>query len=92
MNLYTLYFDSPIGVLEIKTDDDSLLSVFIVDKKKRSSRIIPSIIREAYKQLNEYFEGQRTQFNLRILLEGTDFQKKGLESTPKYTLWANRDL
>ena len=76
MNLYTLYFDSPIGVLEIKTDDDSLLSVFIVDKKKRSSRIIPSIIREAYKQLNEYFEGKRTQFNLRILLEGTDFQKK----------------
>ena len=76
MSLYTLYFDSPIGVLEIKTDDYSLLSVLIVGKKEKSSRVVPLIIRETYKQLNEYFEGNRTGFNLRILLEGTDFQKK----------------
>lgn len=76
MNLYTLCFDSPIGVLEIETNENSLLSVSIIDKKRKASKIIPLIARETYKQLNEYFKGTRTKFNLRILLEGTEFQKK----------------
>lgn len=76
MNFYTFYFDSPIGVLEIKSDDHSLLSVTTADKKMKSCRIVPFIIRETYKQLNEYFKGARKEFNLRICLEGTDFQKK----------------
>lgn len=76
MELYTLYFDSPIGIIEIQTDEDSLIAVSIVGKKKRSTKVIPLIIRESYKQLQEYFEGKRSDFNLRIYLEGTEFQKK----------------
>lgn len=76
MKLYILYFDSPIGIIEIQTNEDSLVSVSIVEKKKRSSKLIPFIIRESYEQLQEYFEGTRTEFNLRIYLEGTEFQKK----------------
>ena len=76
MKFYTLYFDSPMGIIEIKTDDDSLVEVSIVEEKKRSSKVIPLIIRESYKQLQEYFEGKRVDFNLRIYIEGTEFQKK----------------
>ncbi len=76
MKLYKLYFNSPIGIIEIETNDNSLLSVSIVEKKQKSSKIIPFIIRDSYKQLNEYFEGKRTEFDLRIDLEGTDFQIK----------------
>lgn len=72
---YKLYFKSPIGIIEIKTDENSLLSVSIVEKKQLSSKIVPFIIRESYKQLNEYFEGRRMEFDLRIDLDGTDFQK-----------------
>lgn len=75
MDIYTIYYNSPIGILEIKTDDYSLLSVSIVDKKRKSSKVVPFIIRETYRQLNEYFEGTRTEFSLRIYLEGTEFQK-----------------
>lgn len=76
MKLYKLYFKSPIGIIEIETNETSLLSVSIVEEKKKSSKVIPSIIRDSYRQLNEYFEGKRTEFDLRIDLEGTDFQKR----------------
>ena len=34
------------------------------------------LLAEACKQLDEYFAGNRTQFDLPLLLEGTDFQRK----------------
>jgi len=37
--------------------------------------------------LQEYFEGSRTEFSLTLNPEGTDFQKKGLASaTAKYLM------
>lgn len=76
MDIYKLYFESPIGIIKIETNDTSLLSVSIVAYKKKSSKIIPNIIRESYKQIQEYFEGERMDFSLRINLDGTEFQKK----------------
>lgn len=76
MKLYRFYFKSPLGIIEIRSNQDSLLSVSIVGKKLKANKVIPFIITESYKQLNEYFEGKRTEFDLRIYLEGTDFQKK----------------
>lgn len=76
MNLCTLYFKSPIGILEIQTNDNALLSVTIAKERKKVSGTIPFIMSETYRQLKEYFEGSRIDFNLRIHLEGTDFQKR----------------
>lgn len=76
MNLYTLYFNSPIGILEIQTNNNALLSVTIAKDRKKISKTIPLIMSETYRQLKEYFEGNRMDFNLRIHLEGTDFQKR----------------
>lgn len=35
-----------------------------------------SVVEEAFKQLNEYFNRQRTSFDIPLLTIGTDFQKK----------------
>lgn len=35
-----------------------------------------SLIQEAKLQLDQYFEGNRTEFNIPLLLSGTEFQKK----------------
>ena len=32
-------------------------------------------MRETYKQLKEYFDGKRLEFDLSLFLEGTEFQK-----------------
>ena len=34
------------------------------------------VIKEAFRQLSEYFSGNRKTFNLPLLLKGTDFQNK----------------
>ena len=34
------------------------------------------VIKEAFRQLSEYFSGNRKTFNLPMLLKGTDFQKQ----------------
>lgn len=34
------------------------------------------VIKEAFRQLSEYFSGKRKVFNLPLLLKGTDFQKQ----------------
>ena len=34
------------------------------------------VIKEAFRQLSEYFSGKRKTFNLPLLLKGTDFQKQ----------------
>ncbi len=36
----------------------------------------PSYLKEAVKQVDEYFRGKRKEFSLRLILEGTEFQKK----------------
>lgn len=86
--IYNIYYNSPIGLIEIVTDKKSLKSVLFVDHSttiKKSSEIKPMIIMETYKQMKEYFAGKRKSFDLRISLEGTEFQKnvwKELMSIP----------
>jgi methylated-DNA-[protein]-cysteine S-methyltransferase len=78
MELKTGYYLSPIGWLEIKADDTSLVSLKFIDekpipdKKLRKSKLINNII----KQLREYFKGKRILFDFPIHLEGTEFQLK----------------
>lgn len=76
MKIYTLYLNSPIGIVEIKSNEDSIVCISIVDERRKSSKFTPLILREAYRQLREYFDGKRMDFELKLLMEGTDFQKR----------------
>lgn len=46
------------------------------ESKEKITDIIPNELEDCVIQLNEYFEGERKQFDLKINPEGTDFQKK----------------
>jgi len=70
------YYDSPIGILEISGTENGITGVHFVEKKSDSDLAIPSPLKECVQQLNEYFAGDRKEFSLNLLLEGTDFQKK----------------
>lgn len=77
--IYNIYYKSPIGMIEITTDRNSLKSLMFVNELrmiKKASKIKPIIMIETYRQIKEYFEGKRKCFDLRISLEGTDFQKR----------------
>ncbi len=73
----TAFLNSPIGVLEIKGDENGITSIlFINEGVENISEKIPPELKDTIFQLQEYFEGIRKTFNLTLNPEGTDFQKK----------------
>ncbi|MBL7782785.1 MAG: methylated-DNA--[protein]-cysteine S-methyltransferase [Saprospiraceae bacterium] len=82
MSAFTTFIHSPIGLLEITGTDTSVYSILFVETERRplalqpaSEGEIPGAIKEATRQLNEYFEGKRLTFDLPLQPKGTDFQQ-----------------
>ncbi|MEG2291367.1 MAG: methylated-DNA--[protein]-cysteine S-methyltransferase [Romboutsia sp.] len=69
------YYESPIGILEISTTKEELISILYVDKKKENTQT-NVILNEVVKQLDEYFNGYRKEFNIKFKIKGTEFQEK----------------
>lgn len=89
MEFNKTYFQSPIGITEIVGDENGIQSIRILEEKDLSNmekvwiedafsnpNHIPSYFNKCIVQLNEYFEGERTQFDLKLNPKGTSFQKK----------------
>lgn len=76
MELQTAYYSSPIGTLEIKGNEDGLLSLEFMDEPIEPTSKIHTSIKEVTYQLDEYFTGIRKEFGLKLNPEGTEFQKK----------------
>lgn len=73
----TAFVETPVGILEIKGNADGLSSLlFRDDETVVTSIIIPKVLKDVVLQLQEYFEGKRKKFNLKLSPEGTEFQKK----------------
>ena len=69
------YYKSPIGVLEIELKNDIVLGLKVVESCDNVSEVTGYFAQVA-KQLDEYFAGKRTKFELNISPKGTEFQKK----------------
>ena len=69
------YYRSPIGVLEIKLDNGIVIGLKVVENCDKVSEAT-GYFAEVVKQLDEYFAGKRTKFELNISPKGTEFQKK----------------
>ena len=74
--MYSLSVKTPVGYLELSSNETELISVSFVDYAKKSSEKIPGILLSAKQQLKEYFSGTRKNFNLDLAPTGTDFQLK----------------
>ena len=73
------YVQTPIGIAELIGDKNGLASITVLESKKPKGTI-PTVLKDAVEQLQEYFEGNRTVFDLRLNPSGTDFQKKVWEA------------
>ncbi|MBA6151832.1 methylated-DNA--[protein]-cysteine S-methyltransferase [Gelidibacter maritimus] len=67
---------SPLGFTKISGDEYGITSISILNSDERVTDVIPKELEDCAHQLNEYFEGKRTQFDLLLNPEGTSFQKK----------------
>ncbi|MDT0538824.1 MULTISPECIES: methylated-DNA--[protein]-cysteine S-methyltransferase [Croceitalea] len=71
----TAYLKTPIGYAEFKGDVNGLVSVKVFDEMTFLDTI-PEVLEDAVYQFQEYFEGKRKTFDLKINPQGTDFQKR----------------
>ncbi|MBE7710155.1 MAG: methylated-DNA--[protein]-cysteine S-methyltransferase [Cyanobacteria bacterium SIG32] len=69
------YYKSPIGILEIELRNDTIQRLRVVESCSNISER-SGYFEEVAKQLDEYFAGKRTKFELNIYPKGTEFQKK----------------
>jgi O-6-methylguanine DNA methyltransferase len=92
--LFSTTFDSPIGTMLIGASNDALLYIEYADSPN-SERKIQSIVKDfsasllnepspyhqmIHQQLDEYFTGERKEFELKTTFFGTDFQQRVWQS------------
>lgn len=67
---------SPLGYTKIIGDEDGISEVTILNSEEKETDIIPVELEDCVIQLHEYFKGSRTEFDLSLNPQGTDFQKR----------------
>ncbi|MBD8038030.1 methylated-DNA--[protein]-cysteine S-methyltransferase [Solibacillus sp. A46] len=74
--MHKLDYASPIGVIEIVGTEQFISSVLFVEREIQFLQKIdtPALLLDCYKELDEYFSGQRLEFSVFYKLEGTAFQ------------------
>ena len=84
MKIEIVYYKSPVGVLEIRGISNAVSHILFLNSWKGSKideteidfiKPKSAAIKNCFKQLDEYFNGRRTQFNIDITQDGTGFQQ-----------------
>jgi methylated-DNA-[protein]-cysteine S-methyltransferase len=71
----TACIKTPLGMATI-TGNENGISVIAIADDGVVSEAIPHVLQGVVTQLNDYFEGKRTEFDVLLNPQGTDFQKK----------------
>ena len=71
-----IIINTPLGKAKIEGDFDGISSIIVLNDDLQASHTIPEELEDCVIQLNEYFDGERKQFSLKLNPEGTDFQKR----------------
>lgn len=75
------YIQSPVGITLIEGDENGVQKILVYDDKEMPlSKSVPKVLQPAVKQLKEYFDGKRTEFDFPINPQGSDFQKRVWDS------------
>ncbi len=74
---FTTYLKSPIGQLKLLADEISVNSImFVFPDTEMEPENSNDVLEICKLQLNEYFSGERKEFDVSISQEGTEFQQK----------------
>ena len=68
---------TPLGWLEITGTEIGISAITFLDEAPQLvTKEIPEALQTCYKQLTEYFRGERQNFDLALAPNGTEFQQK----------------
>ena len=75
----TTYYKTPIGTAKIVGNKNGIQSISVLDDASTSlsnPTEIPTCFKDCITQLDEYFAGTRTEFDLKLNPQGTEFQQR----------------
>jgi methylated-DNA-[protein]-cysteine S-methyltransferase len=75
----TMPYESPIGPLVLECDGDVLIGIWLPNERRHrrnDADDVPPVLKETASQLDEYFAGERTDFDVAMELDGTGFQRE----------------
>lgn len=88
--IYQVIYHSPIGKLEINAGTAGIQSILFIEKKEQAipqviptnsvDQNMPDALQQCVVQLDEYFLGKRTEFDVPLAPQGTGFQKRVWEA------------
>ncbi|MFM2587784.1 methylated-DNA--[protein]-cysteine S-methyltransferase [Vibrio sp. TBV020] len=98
-NRYT-HFASPLGTITLQANEQGLLGAWFETQTTQPENLgeytkSDPILTNSINQLEEYFSGKRTTFDLPIAAQGTEFQKQvwhALTTIPYGQTWSYQDL
>ncbi len=70
------YYKTPIGIAKIVGNKFGIQSITVIDEEMETSVVIPMNLQKCLQQLDEYFNGTRTVFDLKLNPQGTGFQQR----------------
>jgi len=79
------FVKTPLGMAHITGNREGLRSIAVSDGARAETDPIPDSLRAAATQIQEYFQGERKEFTLKLNPTGTAFQKtvwKALNDIP----------
>ena len=95
-------YKSPIGFIILEAVDGWVTGIFMLDDKEVDSHIESEndnensmVINECIKQIDEYFDGKRKNFDFKFKNSGTEFRQKvwdELQRIPYGTTLSYKDL
>jgi len=68
--------NTPLGVAKISGDENGIASVTILNANETITDIIPEVLQDCACQLQEYFQGKRKSFSLKLNPKGSEFQNR----------------
>jgi len=70
------FYETEIGIIGIRENNKAITDIFFSKVDTNDNIDETDLIKECFKQLKEYFEGNRRDFDLPLETRGTKFQKK----------------
>jgi methylated-DNA-[protein]-cysteine S-methyltransferase len=76
---FTMPMDTPVGHLVLESDGDVLIGIWLPSQAtttRGDGHDAPPVLKDTATQLEEYFAGERRDFDLPMALDGTPFQRE----------------
>jgi methylated-DNA-[protein]-cysteine S-methyltransferase len=73
------YYNTKIGRIGIEENGSAITKIYFMNNNEQEEILEineTALLKEAIKQLNEYFDGKRSSFDLQLQPRGTEFQNK----------------